>query len=577
MPPPATGSWPTISRLERDATASIPPKAPSARRVAGQSIPRVDIADKVFGTRRFIQDLDLPGMLHGRVVRPARPGATLKALDEAQARAVPGVVAVVRDGNFLGVVAETEAAALKAHEWLSRGATWEGGESLPPNEGIATWLKSQPLETKVAAEQQGKPASPKVRTVRREYAKPYIAHASISPSTAIAQWSGDGVRIWTHSQGVYNLRADLILVLGLPPEKVVVEHGEGAGCYGHNAADDVALDAALLAKAAPDRPVRVMWTRADELTWGPLAPAMTVAIEADLDESGEVVDWRHEIWSNGHASRPGRAGIPTLLAASHIANAFPREPSPNPPLPAGGADRNSIPAYDFPNWKVINNRLLTMPVRTSAMRSLGGFCNVFAIESLVDEIALERGEDPVAWRLRHLPDPRARAVVEAAAQRASWRGWQRREGAGHGIAYARYKHSAAYCAVVAEIEAEETVRVKRLVAAVDVGEVVNPDGLINQTEGGCIQAASWTLLEAVRFEDGRVSSDSWETYPILKFSEVPQVEVEIVSRPDEKPMGGGEHTMGPVAAAIANAVFDALGVRVRELPITPERIVAAMS
>ena len=256
---------------------------------------------------------------------------------------------------------------------------------------------------------------------------------------------------------------------------------------------------------------------------------------------------------------------------------FEKEPSTNPPLAGGGgADRNSLPAYDFPAWTITSHRLLTMPIRTSAMRSLGGFANVFSIESFVDELAHEWGEDPVAWRLRHLADPRSRAVLEAAAKRAGWKDWAKREGHGHGIAYARYKHTGAYCAVVAEVQVEQAVRVKRLVAAVDVGEAINTDGIVNQTEGGCIMAASWTLLEAVKFEDGRVASDTWEHYPILKFSEVPQVDVELINRPGERPMGGGEHTMGPVAAAIANAVFDALDVRVRELPITPERIVAAM-
>jgi nicotinate dehydrogenase subunit B len=576
----ATSYWELAdpALLDRDATASVSPKAPDDRRIAGKAAPRIDIPDKVFGARRFIHDLDMPGLLHGRVLRPARPGASLAALDDAAAKTVAGVVAVVLDGSFVGVVAETEVSALKALEQLAKGASWEGGYDLPSNDGIADWIRSQPFETKVTSEQKGQGPAAKVKTFRQQYTKPYIAHASIAPACAFAQWSDGAVRIWSHSQGIFNLRSDLEKVFKLPGDKIVIEHVEGAGCYGHNAADDVALDAALLARAVPDRPVRVQWTRADELTWGPLGPAMTVAIEADLDASGGVVDWRHEVWCNGHTLRPGRAGVPVLLAASQLGTPFARELSVNPPLSGGGgAERNSIPAYDFPKWKVTTNRLLTMPVRTSSMRSLGGFCNVFAIESFVDELAREWGEDPVAWRVRHLPDPRARAVVEAAAKRAGWSSWTKREGQGHGIAYARYKHTAAYCAVVAEVEVEQSVKVKRLVAAVDVGEVINPDGVINQTEGGCIQAASWTLLEQVKFEDGRVSSDSWETYPILKFSEVPQVEVEIVNRPAEKPMGGGEHTMGPVAAAIANAVHDALGVRVRELPITPERIIAAMS
>jgi nicotinate dehydrogenase subunit B len=564
--------------LDRDATATAKPKESLARAIAGQSIQRLDIPDKVFGVPRFIHDQKIQGMLHGRVVRPARQGATLASLDDAKAKALPGVVAIVRDGSFVGVVAETEDVAIKAQQLLAKGAVWTGGFAVPDSVDLKGWLTKQPAETTISAKQEGRPAAAKLKTIRREYTKPYIAHASIGPSCALAAWPDAGsVKVVSHSQGIFNLRADLQKVLGLPLDKIEVAHGEGSGCYGHNAADDVALDAVLLARAVPGRTVRMLWTRADELTWGPLGPAQTVAIEADLDASGEVVAWRHDIWSNGHTSRPGRAKIPTLLAGYHIGRAFPMEPATNPPLPGGGgSDRNSIPAYDFPNWRVTNHRLLNMPVRASAMRSLGGFANVFAIESFIDELACEWGEDPVSWRLRHLADPRSRAVVEAAARRAGWKNWTKREGVGHGIAYARYKHSQAYCAVVAEVEVDAAVRVTRLVAAVDVGEVINPDGVINQTEGGCIQAASWTLLESVRFEDGRVSSDSWENYPILRFSEIPKIEVEIVNRPDERAMGGGEHTMGPVAAAIANAVNDALGVRVYELPITPERIVAAM-
>jgi CO/xanthine dehydrogenase Mo-binding subunit len=413
------------------------------------------------------------------------------------------------------------------------------------------------------------------RTLRARYSRPYLAHASIGPSCALAQWSGDALHVWSHSQGVYNLRADLAVALGLEPERIVVAHAEGAGCYGHNGADDVALDAALLARAAGGRPVRLVWTRTDELAWAPFGPAMAIELEAEVDEAGEVVAWRHDLWSNGHSTRPGRAATPTLLAATHLERPFERLLAINPPLPAGGADRNSVPLYDFPARRIVNHRLLAMPLRTSALRSLGAFANVFAIESFVDELARARDEDPVAWRLRHLSDPRARAVVEAAARRAGWSQRQRREAWGHGIGFAKYKNLGAYCAVVAEIEAEREIRVRRLVAAVDVGLVINPDGVANQIEGGAIQATSWTLKEAVRFDRVRVTSSTWEDYPILKFSEVPAVEVEIVSRRDAPSVGAGEAAQGPTAAAITNAVYDALGARVRDLPITPERIAAA--
>jgi CO/xanthine dehydrogenase Mo-binding subunit len=352
---------------------------------------------------------------------------------------------------------------------------------------------------------------------------------------------------------------------------------EGAGVFGQNGADDAAFDAVLLARAAPGRPVRLQWSREDEMSWAPLGAGMAIDISADLDAAGEIVGWRHEVWSNGHVSRPGRAKTPTLFAASQLAQPFERMIATNPPVSTGGgAERNSIPLYDFPAWDIISHRVLEMPIRTSSLRTLGAYGNVFALECFLDELCAERGEDPLAYRLRHLADPRARAVLEAAARRAGWSGRRKGEGIGHGLAFARYKNASAYCAIIAEVEGAADIRVRRLVAAVDVGEVINPDGVINQIEGGAIQSTSWTLKEAVRFDRTRILSDTWETYPILRFSEVPEVEVEILSRPSEPAMGAGEAAQGPTAAAIANAVFDALGVRVRDLPITRERIIAAM-
>lgn len=563
--------------LERDATARIAPKPVSARRVAGKPAPRLDIPDKVFGRPRFIHDLVLPGMLHGRVLRPPSPGAMLSALDEAAAKNVPGIIAVVRDGSFAGVVAETEEAAQAAVGLLGKAATWTPGEALPDEANLCAWIKSQPVETTPINTREGSGAA-KARTLRREYSRPFVAHASMAPSCAIAQWSDGKLHIWTHSQGVYNLRAELGLIFNLLPDDIIIEHVEGAGCYGQNGADDVGLEAALLARAAQGRPVSLLWSREDELAWAPFGAAQAIDLEADLDAQGEIVGWRHDVWGNGHVSRPGRAKTPTLHAAWQLAKPFPRMAATNPPLTGGGgAERNATPLYDFPAWKITNHRLLTMPIRTSALRTLGAFANVFAIESFMDELAAERGEDPVAFRLRHLKDARARAVIEAAAARAGWGAWVKREGQGHGIGFARYKGSGAYCAVVAEVEGAADIRVRRLVVAVDVGEVINPDGVENQMEGGAIQATSWVLKEAVRFDRTRITSDTWETYPILRFSEVPAVEVEIIARPEEKTLGAGEAAHGPVAGAIANAVVDALGVRVRDLPITRDRIIAAMT
>jgi len=562
--------------LDRDATAGAKPKPAASRALAGHSVQRLDIPDKVFAQPRFIHDTVLPDMLHGRVLRPVRARARLADLRDDGARAVPGFIAAVRDGNFAGVVGATEAAAEAALAALRKGATWSAGEPLPDENDLAGFLKAQPVESTVIDIRTSPKAGQIARTLRRRFTRPYIAHASIAPSCAMAQWNGDRVHVWTHSQGVYLLRADLSLVLKLPIDHITVEHLEGAGCYGHNAADDVALDAVLLAKAAGGRPVRVQWSRADEMTHAPFGAAMAIEIEADLDAGNEIVAWRHTIWSNGHAARPGRASRPALLAGYELKNPFPVMISANPPQAnGGGGDRNAIPLYDFPSWTIESHRLLTMPVRTSALRTLGAQGNVFAIESFLDEIAAMRGEDPVAFRLRHLTDERAKDVIKAAARRASWRP-ARKDSSGYGIGFARYKNTGAYCAAIAEIEGDEDIRVKRLTLAVDVGEAINPDGVINQIEGGAIQATSWVLKERVRFDRERIISNSWTEYPILRFSEVPKVEVEVIQRSEIDPVGAGEAAHGPVTAAIANAVFDSLGVRVRDLPITRDSIIAAM-
>jgi len=565
--------------LDRDATGDATPKAAGQRRFAGQPAPRLDLADKIFGVPRLVHDLTQPGMLHGRVLRPPSPRAKLLALETDAVRDMPGVEAVVRDGSFAGVVADSEWHAHRALEKLRTAATWEGTPQLPDETQLSAWLKGMGSEERPVGERVADKPVAAVHTVSRDYSRPYIAHASIGPSCAVALFKENGARVnvWTHSQGVFNLRADLALILAMPAEAIVVEHAEGAGCYGHNGADDVALDAVLLARAVPGRSVRVQWSREEELGWAPFGPAMVVTIEAGLDERGDICHWRHDLWSPGHTTRPGRAATPTLLAGHDIEAAFPRIPAINPPIATGGgAERNAIPPYDFPGFHIVNHHLTEMPIRVSALRTLGAFANVFAAESFMDEIAAERAEDPVAFRLRQLSDPRAKAVIEAAAARFGWSGWTRREGWGHGIGYARYKVNGSYCAVIAEIEAEREIRVRRLVLAVDVGEAVNPDGVANQIEGGAIQATSWTLKEAVRFDRTRITSTQWDAYPILRFSEVPAVEVVLLDHPGEPPMGAGEAAHGPVAAAIANAVFDAIGVRVRDLPLTPERIVAAM-
>ena len=569
--------------LDRAATPGISLAATSGETSA--DLPRLDIPDKVFARPRFIQDLRLPDLRHGRVIRPARPGARLEHVPAPQSFTGAGLIALVRDGDFLGVVAESEAAAETAAGFFRARAVWSGGFDLPDEADMVSWLKSQPTETVEIDRRDGAPGAPVHSTCAQTFFRPFIAHASIAPSCALAQWSGAGaqarVTVWSHSQSIFMLRTDIAKTVRLDPAQICVEHREGAGCYGHNAADDVALDAVLLARACPGAPVRVQWTREDELARAPLGSAIAVDIAVDLDAEGQIRAWRQDVWSNGHSLRPGRAAEPTLLAASELNEGFARPISVNMPQSSGGgADRNSIPLYDLPARCILSHRVLTMPLRTSALRSLGAFANVLAIEQMMDELAKARGEDPVAFRLRHLSDARGRAVIEAAVRRAGGDvppGQQASdEAVGRGIGFARYKNTGAYCAVVADVACAEDVRVTRLVIAVDVGEVVSHDGVVNQIEGGALQATSWTVKEAVRFDRESVLSGSWGTYPILRFSEVPAVEVEIIDRPDLPALGAGEAAHGPTAAAIANAVFNAIGVRVRHLPITRDAIISAM-
>ena len=561
------------------------PKPVSQRRLIGHARPaRLDLADKVYGRARFIHDLRLPGMQHGRVLRAPTLTATLAAWPPPGLSDLPPGVRCWADGRFVAVLAPREHLADAAAERLRTQLAWTPGDALPDAAELPRLLRDAPHDTTQTA-QRGDTDWPADGTQHQAaYFKPYLAHASIGPSCALARWDGRTLELWTHSQGIHNLRDDLVLALSheaqpLARADIVVHHVEGAGCYGHNGADDVAFDAVLMALANPGPPVRVLWSRADELTHSPFGSAHAVELRARLDDDGRLTHWQHTLWANGYSSRPGRARTPTLLAASERAQATPLPLPINPPLAAGGgADRNAVPAYDVPNLRVLNHRLTVMPLRTSAMRALGAFANVFAIESFVDELARGRGEDPLAFRRRHLSDPRARAVLEAAVERSTW--WPQRaaepEGIGHGLAWARYKNSGAWCAVLARVQVAQQLRVLNLDLAVDVGMVVDLDGVLNQIEGGAIQAVSWTLKEQVRFEATGITSTDWSTYPVLRFSEVPAVRVHVLDRPDEPSLGAGEAAQGPVAAALANAVHDALGVRVRTLPLDADNLLRAV-
>jgi nicotinate dehydrogenase subunit B len=551
-------------------------KDPRTYAVVGTALPRVDIPAKVTGGVAYVQDLRAPGMVHGRVVCPPSYGAQLRDADIAGVAKLPGVMKVVRDGSVLGVVAGHEFEAIRAMRALAASARWNERASLPQGDVYAA-LQALPSRDIVNADRHETAAAP-ARRLQATYRRAYQMHGAIGPSCAVALFQGDALTVWTHSQGVYPLRASLAQMLRMPEERVHCIHAEGSGCYGHNAADDAAAHAALLARAVPGRPVRVQWMREQEHTCEPYGPAMIARVRGGVDATGSIVEWDFEVWSNSHSTRPGGAG--NLMPAWYLASPF-EQPVPRPiPMPEGGGDRNSIPFYVLPNVHVVHHFIADMPVRVSALRSLGAYMNVFATESFVDELADAAGADPVAFRLRHLADPRARDVVMAAANRFGWQRYEPRRGQGRGFAFARYKNLAAYLAVAVEVAVEhETGRARlvRAAAAVDSGQAVNPDGLRNQIEGGIVQAMSWTLFEAVAFDAMRITSVDWSAYPIARFADMPdRVDVDVIDRPGQPFLGTGEAAQGPTAAAIANAIAAATGARLRDLPLTRDRIKAAI-
>ena len=562
--------------LDREADGVARPKADGARRLIGKDFARVDIPGKLVGAPAFVQDMKLPGMVHARVVRPAWRSAKLLEVDVERIRELPGVVAVVCEGSFLAVVAEQETQVLRAQRRAQSVSKWTD-----PSDRDRTFaprdLIGRPNKEELSLDKQD--AAAKARGAKRltaQYTRPFISHGSIGPSCAVALAEGDQLTVWSSSQGVGPLRREMAQVLGIPDANLRVIHVQGAGCYGQNGADDVSLDAALIARAVPGRPVRLQWMREDEFAAEPFGAPMAVDTQAALDAEGRIVDWQLELWSLPHVARPGAPDGITMVAGAQLDRGLPIAGPRNMALPSGAAQRNAIAIYDFPNQKVICHVVGDGVLRTSSLRALGGHANIFAIESFMDELAHAAGADPVAFRLAHMSDPRARAVIEAAAEMSGWPHAPGDDGRGFGIGFAKYKNLGSYVAVVVEVEAGETVRVLRAWAAVEVGLVVNPDGVAAQIEGGIVQSISWTLKESVQHDGEQVLVKNWNDYPILGFDETPEIEVRVLDRPDLPPVGAGEGAQGPVSAAIANAVFAALGARVRDLPITPDRIVTAL-
>jgi len=564
--------------LVRDVNLAVQPKAPAQYRLVGKSTPRLDLPAKLTGQDAYVQDLRMPGMLFGRVVRPPRPGAKLVSIDEATVYAMPGVVAVLKDGSFLGVVAAREEEAIAARQTLIETTRWtDEGVRLPDQERLADALRGFAKEDKLV-DQKGltAPAEPGVRSLRATYTRPYLSQASIGPSCAVAIFNQGELTVWSHTQGTFPLRGDLATALNLAASKVNVVHVPGSGCYGHNGADDVAFDAALLARAVAGRPVKVQWMRDDEFGWSPASPAMVMQVEASLSDEGKIVDWKYELWSNSHATRPGQSGGVNLLGSWYLEKPYHVTPPLIIPQPYGNGDRNAVPIYEMPRRQILNHLLTDMPLRTSSLRTLGGHGNIFAIECFMDELALASDQDPIEFRLVHLTDPRAHAVINAVAQRVGWTPKQKGDGRrGRGFAYTRYKSISTYAAVAVEIEVNsvrDRIDILNAVVGIDVGRIINPDGVRSQAEGGVVQGLSWALMERLTFDERHITSLDWVGYPIMTFPDIPPIEVILIDQPDQASIGAGEGSVGPASAALANALANATGGRVRDLPLSPSKV-----
>ncbi len=560
-------------RFDLPVTDQAPLKPPETYQIVGTSMPREDLPRKVAGQPGFIHDLRVPGMLHGRLVRPPTPAAKLVAVDESSVKDVPGLVKVVQRGDFIGVVAEREEQAILAAKQLK--VQWQETSVYPRMEDLYTALREQPTEDNVLVEQGDleQAFAGAAQQIHATYYQPYHAHASIGPSCAVAEVKGVQVTVWSSTQGPYPLRGALAELLELPVENVHLVHVEGAGCYGQNGSDDVAADAVILSQAV-GRPVRVEWSRKEEFIWEPKSPAMVAELRGGLNAQGNVVAWEHHVWSPSHAKRPRSAG--QLVTAQLLSG----NPAPRPRF-SFGAERNAPTNYAFPVQRVTVHYVPDSYLRVSSFRSLGGSKNTFANESFMDELAAASGADPVEYRLRYLSDPRERAVLTAAAEKAGWESrpsprTDRTEIAeGRGVAFARYENDQAIVACVADVQVERdtgVVRVTRLVVAHDCGLIVNPDGVKNQIEGNVIQSLSRALKEEVQFDQMRITSVDWTTYPILTFSEVPEIEIVLINRPDQPALGAGEPATVITAPAVANAIFDSTGVRLRQTPFTPARV-----
>ena len=559
-------------KLDKDAKT----KDPTAFKVVGKPIPRVDIPEKCTGRFTYMQDADVEGMVHGRVVRPPALGAMLQSVDENSVKDIPELVKIVHEGNFLGVVAETEWGAIKAAQNLR--ATWSQWDGLPEQKKLyehvrSTKIKKDDVTSNIGNVQEALPQSSK--TLRATYDFAIHTHGSIGPSCAIAEIKDGQLTCWTASQATHNLKKQLAAMMNLPVERVRCIYVEGSGCYGRNGHEDAAGDAALLARAV-GRPVRVQWMRADEHGWDPKGPPTLIDLRAALDASNEVIAWESEFFIP-----EGAAGNVPLIAASLAG--LPHETAYSP----GNIIQNSAIPYAFPNIRTVCHRLAETPFRPSWIRTPGRMQNTYANEAFIDELAAAAGADPLDFRLKYLKDPRGIDLLQRLAALSKWQkrpSPQKSAGSGdiargRGLAYVKYELNRTYVGAVAEAEVNRQtgeIRVPRFYVVHDCGQIINPDGLKNQIDGNVIQTVSRTLIEELTWDRSTVTSLDWASYPIITFPDVPEVVTELIDRPNERPWGAGEPSAAVIPSAISNAVFDAIGVRLRSVPFAPAKVKAAM-
>ncbi len=563
--------------LHVEALPNAPLRQKGQFRTMGFNLPRLDIPAKTTGGEAFIQDMRLPGMLHARVIRGPSIGTRLKLPPDSEIEAMDGVVKFVRNGDFAAVVSRREWDAVKLMRRLQALPYTAANEPLPSG-GVAETLKALPARDIVILDTSTPTADPK-HSVSQSFTRNWISHGSIGPSCALAWLQDDQLTIWTHSQGTFDVRRVAAELLNRPIETIRAIHVEGAGCYGQNGADDVAAEAALIAASMPGKPIRLQWMREQEFGWEPLGPGMVTEVDAAIDAGDRIVKWNYDVWSNPHNNRPVGAG--GVLVGNEVAQSFPIPEGKPIPMPEGDGSRNSNPLYDLPNTHVIYHFIKDMPIRVSALRSLGAHLNVFSIESMFDELALKAGVDPLDMRLAHMADDRARSVMLTASEAFGWKTRKKTSPLqGFGMAFARYKNLGAYCAVFMEITVERDtgrLTVRRVQADVDCGEVVSPDGVHNQVEGAIIQSLSWCTREASGNDGTLRTAFDWSTYPILRFRDVPEkIAVTVQQQPGKPFLGVAECGQGPASAALANALADATGVRFTHMPITAEKVRAAI-